>query len=135
LQQAIDRHLTTLYLPKHHKDDYGVKDLLHRFTMLKGMEWIHVITSHIDWLCYIIEREDAAYPKEYLLYFSTLSSLFTSVLSPVIVVDELEHLYFKSVELDEVHGGLYPGSDAAMVYHQLLVIHLIAYKASSNAPP
>ncbi len=74
----------------------------------------------MDWLCYVIEKEDADYPKEYLLYFSMLSSLFTSVLLPVIVVDEIEHLYFKSVELVEVHGGLYPASDAAIVYHQLL---------------
>jgi hypothetical protein len=119
-QKSVDEHLATLYLPRHHKDDYGVKDLLHRVTMIKGVEKIHVITSHTDWLCYIIEREDAAYPKEYLLYFSMLSSLFTSVLSPVIVADELVNLYFKSVEPVDVHGGMYPASDAAMVYHQLL---------------
>jgi hypothetical protein len=34
-QKSVDEHLATLYLPKHHKDDYGVKDLLHRVTMIK----------------------------------------------------------------------------------------------------
>jgi hypothetical protein len=46
---------------------------------MKGVETIALITSHMDWLCFVIEQEDENYPKEYLLYYSMLSALFAEL--------------------------------------------------------
>jgi hypothetical protein len=64
---------------------------------MKGGETIALITSHMDWLCVVIEQEDENYPKEYLLYYSMLSALFAELQSPVVIPTMIEKLYFKCV--------------------------------------
>jgi hypothetical protein len=116
----IEKHLTAMQIPPTYIDKYKLNNLIAKYKKMKGVETIALITSHMDWLCFVIEQEDENYPKEYLLYYSMLSALFAEVQSPVVIPTMVEKLYFKCVELVEVHGGMFPPSESLMVFHQLL---------------
>ena len=120
IQRKVHMHLAAMQIPPTYHDKYKLNELMTKYKYLKGVETISLITSHIDWLCFIIEHEDEYYPKEYLLYYSMLSALFAELQSPVVVPSIQEKLYFKCVELVEVHSGMFPPSESLMVFHQLL---------------
>ena len=116
----INSHLKSICMPKGYGDGYRVGDILDSFKTYKGMQVINFITSHMDYFCYAVEREDTNYPKEYLLYYSMLSSLFAQVQAPILIPNTVDELYFRGVEVVEVHGGMFPPSESVMIYHQLL---------------
>ena len=116
----INIHLSSICMPKGFGEGYRVQDIIANFKTFKGIQLINFITNHMDYFCYVIEREDTKYPKEYLLYYSMLSSLFSQIQVPIIVPNTIDTLYKKGVEIVEIHGGMFPPSESVMIYHQLI---------------
>jgi hypothetical protein len=117
---GVELYLQAVCIPPLYKTDFRIYDYLSNFSHYYGVQRINGLISAMDFITYAINEVDKSYPVVYLIYYSMLSSLASSLSSPVINPDEIDILYKRSVEVVAVHSGLFPPSEVHHIYHQLV---------------
>lgn len=120
----LDCYLQNVIFPIGVSTDIRLKALVRQFGLMKGNETINMCESATDFICWSIQQAsiqlNSNYPVEYLLFFCMFSRLVTDLLAPIVVDDEIEQLYFRTVEVISIYEGMFPISEMKMVFHQLI---------------
>jgi hypothetical protein len=121
---SLDRYFDALLVPRGYSKDFEVKAIFTQTGYVKGYTYIQFIEVVMDYFVYAVLRpkfEKRGYPEELMKYLVLLSEDFASLLCTNPISDgDIKDLYYRIVELVELHHGLYPTTEALIVIHQLV---------------
>lgn len=121
---AIDSHFEALLVPKGYSGDFEVHDVFSQTGYMKGYTAIQFVEVLMDYFVYavLLDKYDGkGYPKALMKFLVLLSEDFALLLSTNPFTDEdINNLFYRIVEVVELHQGLFPTSEALIIYHQLI---------------
>jgi hypothetical protein len=121
---AIDSHFEALLVPKGYSGDFEVHDVFSQTGYMKGYTAIQFVEVLMDYFVYavLLDKYDGkGYPKALMKFLVLLSEDFALLLSTNPFTDEdIKNLFYRIVEVVELHQGLFPTSEALIIYHQLI---------------
>lgn len=120
---SLDRYFEALLIPKGFNKDFEAHEVFSQTGYMKGYTAIQFVEVLMDYfvhtVLYTMYRND--YPDALMKFLVLLSEDFSWLLSTNPFSDEdIDKLFYRIVELVELHQGLYPTSEALIVYHQLI---------------
>lgn len=121
---SLDRFFDAFLIPKGYSKDFEIGDIFTQTGYVKGYSAIQFVEVVMDYFIYAALRPrfgKKGYPEQLMKYLILLSEDFAWLLSTNPFSDEdINHLYYRIVELVELHHGLYPTTEALITIHQLI---------------
>jgi hypothetical protein len=146
-QDILDRCVDTMLIPTGYKRHCQVRRLFKQTGHLNGAAKIQIITTYMEFILWTIRQietfkripDSECYPAAYLLFHAVLSDDFVEIQSPSfsknitpdgqkdadgndIPMGELPMLFFKVLETNILHNGLFPISEQKIIWHQIVDI-------------
>lgn len=102
--------------------DWEVSKVFSSSGDLKGYAYIVLMMSVMDFLLYCAELHANDIKSPYINFYSSLSTAYAKLLSPVFEHNEVDNLQNEILELVALREGLFPIADCTMILHEL--VHL-----------
>lgn len=118
--ERLSKYFACVYFPPNMKSDFEFAEVCPSPGVLKGMQIIRAVECSMDFISYIISIVQPDFVKPYLHLFRMISSLFSHILSPVFLDDDVEVLHYKTIELVQLRSGMFPPSESHIVEHQMV---------------
>jgi hypothetical protein len=119
-QWRLDAHTNSVMIPMGYKKKFMVKNPFQQSGNLRGTDYLTFATVLMDYIEFISD-----FPPAYKLFYRMFGHDMTDLLAPFFSDKDIDDLENRILETVGAHEGLFPDSEALMVYHQL--VHLPSF--------